>query len=60
MICYKDRTFCSSDCENSECYRFFGPDQEKAAHEWWGVADEYPPVAFCNFSGDCPDYMPPR
>ena len=54
MICYKDMTFCSSDCTNTECHRFFSEEQRENAEKWWGGPDA--PVAFSDFSGDCPAY----
>lgn len=35
MICFRDQTFCASDCQNTECFRHYGPE-EKAAAEGWG------------------------
>lgn len=55
MICYKDKSFCASDCVNTSCDRHFGPEQEKAAREWWGSDDA--PVAFMDFSGRCDEYV---
>lgn len=60
MICYKDRTFCASDCTNSECWRNFGPDQGAAAKRWaatFGRKDN-PPVSLADFSEKCEDYIP--
>ena len=54
MICYKDMTFCYSDCANEKCYRFFGEKQNNEAAAWWGSDDA--PVAFSDFSEKCPDY----
>lgn len=57
MICFRDKTFCGSDCTNKSCHRFFGDDQKAAARAWWG-SDEAP-VAFTDFSPTCPDYEAP-
>ena len=60
MMCYKDQSFCASDCTNSECGRHFGPSEEFAAKKWgatFGRGDN-PPVAFVDLSGDCPNYTP--
>lgn len=54
MICFKDMSFCGSDCTNSKCRRHFGEGDRLAAKRWWG-SDEAP-VAFTDFSGTCPDY----
>lgn len=51
---YKDMTFCSSDCTNKTCFRFFGDDQRKGAVAWWG--GEGAPIAFSDFSKRCEDY----
>lgn len=54
MISYKDMTFCSSDCTNKSCYRFFSDYHKENSVEWWG-SDEAP-VAFSDFSGTCKEY----
>lgn len=54
MLCYKDMTFCSSDCAKSDCYRYFGEEQRIAAREWWG--NDNAPVLMANFSQKCADY----
>jgi len=56
MICYKDMSFCGSDCTNSSCFRHFGEAEKKGAEMWWGGPNA--PVAFMDFSGSCPDYKP--
>lgn len=56
MICYRDMTFCASDCTNTACHRHFGPEDSAAARRWWGSDDA--PVSFAYFSADCPDYKP--
>lgn len=55
---YKDMTFCSSDCANKPCHRYFGEYHRQQSRKWWGGDD--PPVAWSDFSGDCPDYIAPR
>lgn len=53
MICYKDRTFCASDCENEECFRFLSiEERDKAAKDGWLFS-------FSDFADVCPDYKPP-
>lgn len=45
MICFMDRTFCSSrDCANDKCGRNFTPELSERAAKWWGKDDA--PVAF--------------
>lgn len=56
MICFRDMTFCGSDCTNARCRRHYGHDDRDAAERWWGSSDA--PVAFSDFSGECPDYIP--
>ena len=56
MLCYKDMTFCSSDCTNKECYRYFGEEQRQGAKKWWSHDPDNAPVAICNFSFDCEGY----
>lgn len=58
MICFRDMTFCSSDCTNTACMRHFGDDDRAAAENWWGGPDA--PVAFSDFSKDCPIYKKPE
>ena len=52
MICFLDRSFCSSDCINRECPRNFTPELKRAA--------EGPtPVAFANYREGCNSYLAP-
>ena len=57
MICFRDKTFCGSDCTNTDCGRYFGAAEEEAARRWWG--GDGAPVAYANFSATCPDYSAP-
>jgi len=52
MICYRDRTFCSSDCINATCYRYLSDQDAQRAGQL------NLPVAYSDFSMDCPDYTP--
>ena len=52
MLCYKDQTFCSSDCINTACYRYLSPTDEIRAKEL------KLPVAWNDLSDDCPGYAP--
>lgn len=56
MICYKDMTFCSSDCINTICHRNFTEEEAIKSVKWWGSPDA--PVAFSDFSKDCEYYKP--
>jgi hypothetical protein len=51
MLCYKDRTYCKSDCLNMECFRYFDGGVAKDA------ADFGLPVAVADFSASCPHYI---
>jgi len=55
MICFRDMTFCSAECATTDCARNWTPEQQEAARKWWRGNDA--PVAFADFSGDCPDYL---
>jgi len=42
MICYRDMTFCSHPCANTECIRNMNDDVRARARAWWGNDD--PPI----------------
>lgn len=48
MICYKDMTFCSRDCNNEKC-----DSNKRNIHMPVGLA--WMPVAYADFK-DCKDY----
>lgn len=50
MICFKDKTFCKSDCTNSSCTRFIYPELFKEAE------DSGFDVSCSDFSNNCKDY----
>ena len=56
MICYLDRTFCSAECVNSDCFRNYSHEVHEGAKKWWG-GDDYP-IEFCDFSKDCKEFEP--
>jgi len=56
VICFRDTTFCASDCTKQECSRFYGDKEREAAAEWWGKTGA--PVAFAAFHRACPTYSP--
>ena len=58
MICFRDMTFCASDCTNEGCRRHFGQRDEQEARRWWGPENGEPPVAFSDFSDNCAEYAP--
>lgn len=53
MLCYKDKTYCGSDCTNMECYRYY--DSGVAAD----AAQLGLPVALADYSKSCDAYLPP-
>lgn len=56
MICYKDKTFCGSDCVNVGCHRYFSEEERENARKWWKHDPDNAPVAFSDFSKNCPGY----
>lgn len=50
MLCYKDMTFCQSDCTNDKCLRFLSDDVERGSIKC-GLL-----LAVCDFSKECKDY----
>lgn len=57
MIHYKDMTFCSSDCTNKDCFRYFSEGVKQGAIAW---CPENPVVALSDFSLGCKYYLPSR
>lgn len=55
MICYRDMSFCASDCTRSDCDRHWDDEKRQAADDWWGKPGA--PVAFMDFSWSCPSYV---
>jgi hypothetical protein len=49
-LCYKDMTFCMSDCINAACHRFIYKGLIEEA-EAFGL-----PIAQSDFSANCPGY----
>lgn len=65
MICFLDRTFCKSDCTNTECFRNFTPALQQRSIEWWkgfgeDLQDQGPPVAWSDFTSMCDFYKAPE
>jgi hypothetical protein len=50
MLCYKDRTFCYSDCTNTKCFRYFS-EQDRSRVDQMDL-----PIALSDFSKDCEGY----
>lgn len=55
MISFKDMTFCSSPCGNTECYRKLTPQVLNDAEAWWG--GEGAPMAIANMASSCPQFV---
>ena len=53
MLCYRDRTYCASDCLNRECSRFVSKHVEMESKRL------NLPLALSDFSKRCPDYQKP-
>ena len=49
-LCYKDRSYCGSDCINNWCVRYASKELKKEAAEF-GL-----PVAYQDYSKTCGDY----
>lgn len=60
MICYRDMTFCSSCCINTDCHRHFGKEEAEGARKWWSHDPDEAPVAFSDFSDSCRGFTPPK
>lgn len=56
MMCFMDMTFCSDSerhCANTECRRYFGPEQRAASERWWEGMKGPVPVAFGDYWDSC-------
>ena len=59
-LCYKDKTFCSSDCTRSDCYRYFSEEDRKGAKKWAKVLGvKEASIAWSDYSEVCFYYKPP-
>jgi hypothetical protein len=56
MICFRDMTFCTAACADTQCHRRLTPDVKAAARRWWGGDDA--PIAMADYSDGCQDYDP--
>lgn len=60
MLCFKDQTFCGSDCVNEDCHRYFGDAQRAEAKAWAARSGlRFPPVMMADYSKRCDDYRKP-
>ena len=51
MICYRDQSYCASDCINSQCFRYLSDEVKARANE------VRLPIATADFSEECKGYM---
>ena len=51
MICYRDQSYCASDCINVECFRYLSDEVYQRANE------VRLPIATADFSEECKGYM---
>ena len=56
-LCYRDMTFCASDCINTDCARHFGEAEREGSRLWWGHDPDNAPIAVSDFSGVCEHYI---
>jgi len=56
MMCYKDKTFCNSDCIVSSCFRFFSEEDREGSRKWWSHDPDKAPIAMSDFSEACGSY----
>lgn len=59
-LCYKDRTFCKSDCVNTECSRRLSDEVLEGARKWWGHDPDNAPIALSDFHSGCEGYTKPE
>lgn len=55
MLCYRDMSFCESDCANQACSRLLTEKVRAEARRWWGK--DGAPIATADFSVECKDYL---
>ena len=60
MICFRDMTFCASDCINTQCRRHFCEVDMMQARAWWRHDPENAPIAWSDFSKGCTEYAKPN
>jgi len=56
LMGYKDKTWCMSDCTNTDCFRNFTDKDREQAIKWWG--NDTFPIAMRDYSKECEDYKP--
>jgi len=55
-LCYRDMTFCASDCINTDCTRHFGEAEREGSRLWWNHDPDNAPIAVADFSDVCEHY----
>ena len=55
MISYKDTTFCTAECGNTECDLKYTSEVSEGAVTWWGNEDA--PVAVADRSEGCVGFI---
>lgn len=58
MISFRDRTFCSAKCSNTDCPRQYTDALHQQARSWWSHDPDNAPVAFSDFKEGCKEYRP--
>jgi len=53
MLCYKDKTFCHSDCINRSCWRYLTDEDRRRSVEL------KMPISSSDYSRTCTDYKEP-
>ena len=56
-LCYKDKTFCASDCTNTACTRHFGEAEREGSRLWWDHDPDNAPIAMSDYSWACENYI---
>lgn len=58
MICFRDKTYCASDCKRDTCDRHWTDELHEQARRWWNHAPDDAPVAFMDYAKQgCKDYL---
>lgn len=63
MMCYKDKTFCGSDCVNDDCHRFVSEGLLTDSLEWTKTFKpdaKFGILALSDFSDTCNEYKEPN
>ena len=58
MICYRDKTFCSQKCANTECSRNLTDTVMADARRWWSGCAGDLPIDIADLKTDSCGYLP--